>query len=258
MLKSNWKLYLIEAWALGMFMVSAVLFTILIEDVSLPVRNEIPSALIRRVLIGLAMGITAVLLMYSSWGKKSGAHMNPAVTLTFLLLKRISKADAFFYILAQFIGGLLAVVIIAMILPTYIHHPSVNYAVTVPGSAGNTLAFLYEFIMSFVLIGVVLSAGNSKLSKYTGYFAGFLLLVYISFEAPYSGMSINPARTIASAVPANEYIALWIYFVAPIAGMLLAGLLYRSIYIWRKGNCLDMMLHVNGKCDENESYISET
>jgi len=99
--------------------------------------------------------------------------------------------------------------------------------------------------------------GNSRLKKYTGYFAGLLLVIYISFEAPYSGMSINPARTIASALPAKEFTALWIYFAAPIGGMLLAGLLYRSIYIWLKGNCLDMMLHVNGNCDENESYTPE-
>ncbi|MDQ3551380.1 MAG: aquaporin [Bacteroidota bacterium] len=70
-------------------------------------------------------------------------------------------------------------------------------------------------------------------------------------------MSINPARTIASAVLANVYTGLWIYFAAPVNGMLLAGLQYRSIYIWRKGNCLDMMLHVNENCDENESYLPE-
>jgi len=254
-LRLNWRLYLIEAWALGMFMLSAVVFTILIEHPSFPIRTLIQSGFERRVLIGLAMGITVVLLMYSSWGEKSGAHMNPAVTLTFLILKRISRIDALFYITAQFIGGLLAVESIALLIPSYIHHPDVNYTITVPGKAGNLMAFLYEFSISFVLIGVVLLAGNSNFKKYTGYFAGFLLLVYISFEAPYSGMSINPARTIASAIPSNNYTALWIYFVAPVGGMLMAGLSYRAGYIWRKGNCKEMMLHLNGKCEESISYL---
>lgn len=71
-LRLNWRLYLIEAWALGIFMLSAVVFTILIEHPSFPIRNLIQSGFERRVLIGLAMGITAVLLMYSSWGKNQG------------------------------------------------------------------------------------------------------------------------------------------------------------------------------------------
>lgn len=142
-----------------------------------------------------------------------------------------------------------------LLFPRFLQDATVNYVVTIP--AGNTIiaAFIYEFLMSFILIVVILIAGNSALKKYTGYFAGFLLLVYISFEAPYSRMSINPARTIASAIPSNNYTALWVYFVAPVGGMLLAGLSYRAGYIWRKGNCKEMMLHLNGKCEESFSYL---
>lgn len=71
-LRKNWSLYLIEGWALGMFMISAALFVILIEHPELPVRNAIENGFVRRLLIGLAMGVTAVLLIYSGWGKKSG------------------------------------------------------------------------------------------------------------------------------------------------------------------------------------------
>ncbi len=91
--KLNWKLYLIEAWALGMFMISAILFTMLFEHPSFYFKTAISSSLERRFFIDLAMGATAVFLIYSGWGKKSGAQMNPAVTLTFLLLKRISRAE---------------------------------------------------------------------------------------------------------------------------------------------------------------------
>ncbi len=132
-----------------------------------------------------------------------------------------------------------------LLFPHFVQDASVNYVVTIPAGNRFAVAFIYEFLMSFILIGVILLAGNSTLKKYTGYFAGLLLVIYISFEAPYSGMSINPARTIASAIPSNNYTALWIYFVAPVGGMLMAGLSYRAGYIWRKGNCKEMMLHLN-------------
>ena len=252
--KTNWRVYVIEAWALGMFMISAVFFTILIENPAMPVRGFIASALVRRMLMGLAMGLTAVLLIYSRWGKKSGAHMNPAVTLTFLALKRIHVADALYYILFQFIGGLFAVLLMKMLFPQMIKDPSVNYAVTVPGSAGAVTAFWAEALISFLLMITILFAGNSKNMKYTGYFAGFLLFIYITFEAPFSGMSINPARTVASAIPALTYSFVWIYFVAPVGSMLLAGLLYKFVYIIKNGNCINMMLHLNGNCEASETY----
>lgn len=255
--KINWRIYLIEAWALGMFMISAVFFTILIEHPAMPVRNFITSVIQRRMLMGLAMGLTAVLLIYSSWGKKSGAHMNPAVTLTFLALKRISIVNAFYYILFQFLGGLIAVWLMKLLFPQMIKDSTVNYAVTIPGSAGVASAFLAEGLISFLLMLTILFAGNSNYMKYTGYFAGFLLFIFITFEAPYSGMSINPARTVATAIPAMNFSSLWIYFIAPVGAMLLAGLLYKLVYIIINGNCINMMLHLNGNCDESVTYKPE-
>ena len=89
-LRKNWPEYLIEAWALGTFMVSAGACTMLSEHPSSPVRAAIADADIRRVLIGVCMGLTAIALIYSPWGKRSGAHMNPAVTLTFLRLGKVA------------------------------------------------------------------------------------------------------------------------------------------------------------------------
>jgi len=125
------------------------------------------------------MGGTAVFLIYSGWGKKSGAHMNPAVTLTFLLLKRISRVDAFFYIVVQFIGGLLGVLVVLLLFPGFVKDDSVNYVITIPAGNGIMAAFIYEFLMSFILIGAILLVGNSRLKKHTGYFAGLLLVIYL-------------------------------------------------------------------------------
>ena len=73
----NWRLYLIEAWALGMFMLAAALVMILVDHPAFPVHNAIPSPLFRRAIVGVAMGLTAVGLIYSRWGKLSGGAYEP-------------------------------------------------------------------------------------------------------------------------------------------------------------------------------------
>ena len=179
-LQKNWRIYLIEAWALGMFMVSAALFTILLEHPALPLRSLIASAFWRRFFIGLAMGLTAIFLIYSTWGKRSGAHMNPAVTLAFLQLDRIRPADAAWYILAQFAGGTIAVLLFKWLAFDLIAAPEVNFAVTVPGQSGIWPALGLEMLLSFLLLGMVLVLSNHRtLAPYTGYFVGGLLVVYI-------------------------------------------------------------------------------
>jgi aquaporin Z len=223
-LRQHWPEYLIEAWALGMFMISAVLFTALLEHPSSPVHQFIPAAFARRALIGLAMGLTAVALIYSPWGQRSGAHMNPATTLTFLRLGKVMPWDAAFYILAQFVGGVCGVLLSKLLLGAIITHPSVSYVTTVPGPAGVGIAFMAEAAIACGMMFMVLFATNTpKLARFTGLFASALVFLYITFEAPLSGMSINPARTFASALPSGIWTSGWIYFTAPVLGMLLAA-----------------------------------
>ncbi|MFN0049108.1 MAG: aquaporin [Cytophagales bacterium] len=227
----QWKLYLIEAFSLGMFMVSASVFTILLEHPDLPFRTLIPSSDIRRAIIGFFMGLTAVLLIQSKWGQMSGAHMNPAVTLANLYLKRISAKDAFYYILAQFIGSILFVYLVKILLFDYLSHASISYIVTVPDKNGELVAFVLEFLMSFILLLSVLLLSQSKYAKYTPYFVGVLLTVYITFEAPFTGMSINPARTVGSAISGGIWNSIWLYFLAPIAGMFCAAFIFSKFYL---------------------------
>src|SRR6516225_8919387 len=85
----HWPEYLMEAGLLGAFMVSACLFGALYEFPHSPVRHAIASQLLRRMLMGLSMGLTAIAIIYSPWGKQSGAHINPSVTLTFFRLGKI-------------------------------------------------------------------------------------------------------------------------------------------------------------------------
>ena len=226
----HWPEYLMEAAGLGLFMVSACLFATLLEHPGSPVRQALPAPLLRRLLMGLAMGLTAVGIIYSPWGKQSGAHINPSVTLSFLRLGKVKPWDAFFYVVAQFAGGVSGILLAAAILWPWIADPSVNYVATVPGAGGTGLAFLAELLISFGLMSTVLIASNGdRLARFTGLFAGILVATYITVEAPLSGMSMNPARTFGSALPGQVWTALWIYFTAPPLGMLLAAEAYRRV-----------------------------
>lgn len=226
-LKHHWPEYLIEAVCLGLFMISAFTFGALLEHPASPVHQAIPNSLARRFLMGLAMGGTAAGIIYSPWGKQSGAHFNPSVTLTFLRLGKVQSWDALFYVVCQFIGGLLGALLASVALAAWASHPSVNYVVTIPGNAGAFIAFIAEIVITFILMTVILHASNDpKLHKLTGLYTGILVAAYIAIEAPLSGMSMNPARTFASALPGQQWTALWIYFTAPLIGMLSAAEVY--------------------------------
>ncbi len=229
-LQEHWREYFMEACLLGTFMISAASFTTLLEYPGSPVHQLIWNGFIRRALIGLAMGLTAVALIYSPWGQRSGAHMNPAVTLTFLGLGKVQPWDAAFYIGAQFVGGVAGVLLVKLLLGGIIAHPSVSYVTTVPGPAGVGVAFIAEATIAGGMMLMVLFVTNTpKLARFTGLFAGTLVFLYITFEAPLSGMSINPARTVASALPSGIWTGSWIYFSAPVLGMFLAAQIYRSV-----------------------------
>jgi aquaporin Z len=99
--------------------------------------------------------------------------------------------------------------------------------VTVPGEAGVAVAFLAEVAITFVLMLTVLFVSNApRLARYTGLFVGGLVFLYITFEAPLSGMSMNPARSFASAFLSGNWTGWWVYFTAPPLGMCLASELY--------------------------------
>jgi aquaporin Z len=222
-LRAHWPEYLIEGWALGMFMISAAMFGVLLEHPQSAAHVLLSDDAIRRVLGGIAMGLTAIALIYSPWGKRSGAHMNPAITLAFLRAGHIARWDAAFYIAAQFVGGTLGVYIALAVLGEAFASPPVSFVTTVPGSSGLVVAFVAEFVISFLMMTLVLRASNSaRVMRLTGVFAGALVATFIAVEAPYSGMSMNPARSFASAFPAQVWTGFWIYLVSPIAAMQLA------------------------------------
>ena len=223
----HWPEVLMEGLGLGLFMASAGVFGTLLEAPGSPVHAAIPEPVARRVLMGLAMGLTAVGLIYSPWGQRSGAHINPAVTATFFRLGRLRGPDALAYVAAQALGGLLGVLLVAALLGDTFVHPPVRGVATMPGPPGVAVAFAAEAAISFLLMSVVLALGRSeRLGRRTGLVVGGLVCLFIVLEAPLSGMSMNPARSLASAIAVREWEGLWIYFTAPTLGMLLAAELH--------------------------------
>src|SRR3954470_22831280 len=131
----HWPEYLIEATCLGLFMISACAFGTLFEHPASPVRQAIDNPLLRRIPMGLAMGLTAICLIYSPMGQRSGAHMNPATTLTFFRLGKVPGLVAIGYVVAQLTGGIAGVAVAAAVLGMLVADPAVNYVATLPGTS---------------------------------------------------------------------------------------------------------------------------
>jgi aquaporin Z len=227
--KRHWPEYLIEAAGLGLFMVAAFAFGTILEHPGSAVRQLILNPLARRFLMGLAMGATAIAIIYSPWGKQSGAHINPSTTFTFYRLGKIARSDAFFYIMCQFTGGLVGAIIASNLfifrlggasLGQLCYHGArrIRRDHRIRRRAGDH--FHSDDGCSACFESCPLAQINRPLCRRSG------RCLYITLEAPPSGMSMNPARTLASAVPAQHWTALWIYFAAPILGMLSAAELY--------------------------------
>jgi aquaporin Z len=248
-LRKHWPEYLIEAWALGTFMVSAGLFATLLGSPASPVYQAVPNTLLRSVMGGVAMGLTAIALIHSPWGKRSGAHMNPAVTLTFLRLGKIRPWDALFFAIAQTVGGTLGVLLVAALLGAAFTASPVKYAATLPGPAGPHVAFVAELAISCgLMLTVLLLSASARLARYTGIAAGCLVALYISFESPLSGMSMNPARTFASAAPGMIWQHFWIYLLAPAIGMLIGAQLFLALRGVHRVACAKLLHPSDVRC----------
>lgn len=221
--RERWREYACEAIGLALFMCSASLFAVLLFGEG-GLGRIIPSPDLRRDLMGLAMGTTAVALIRSPLGVRSGAHLNPAVTLAFLRLGSIRPVDALWYVVCQTLGGSAAMLLLAALARPLLADPAVRFVVTLPGAGGPLVAWIAECAISFLLLATVLTVRNrAALAASTPWFAGSLVAIFIAVEAPLSGMSMNPARTIASALAAGDATALWVYLTAPLVGMLAAA-----------------------------------
>jgi len=248
-LRFHWPEYLMEAGESGVYLFSACAVATLLWHPASPVQRYLASDAVRRMWMGLAMGATIMAIVLSPWGKQSGAHFNPAVTFTFYRLKKVALWDAVFYCVAQLLGAVAGVALASLLLRGAPAHKAVRYAATLPGVYGDTIAFVAELAISFILMSAILFASNHEaLAPYTHYFAAILAAIYIAFESPLSGMSTNPARTFGPALYATYWHALWIYFIGPPLGMLAAAEVF-VLARERKGPyCAKLHHHNDTRC----------
>src|SRR3954454_13552781 len=131
-LRRHWPEYLMEVGELGWYLFVACVLATLLQHPASIVRLSISSGLTRRALMGLAMGATAIAIVMSPWGKRSGGHFNPAITFTFYRLGKAEFWDAWFYVVAQFLGAIGGVTLARYLMRGALANHAVRYAVTAP------------------------------------------------------------------------------------------------------------------------------
>ena len=188
----------------------------------------IEPAVLRRFVTGLLFAAGATAVVYSPLGQKSGGHINPAITLAFWRLGKFPARHVLPYVLAQVIGAALGVGVAYAVAGDLLRR--VQFAATAPGPGWTWWGALpAELACTFALAFLIFVAVNkSALAARTGLLAGGLVVLMVTIEAPISGTSVNPARSIAPALFVPLFRDQWIYIVGPIAGAWLAAVAYRQ------------------------------
>jgi len=221
-----WKLF--GAELIGTALLVAVGLSIVIADFGRgsPLDPMLPGEAWRRLITGFLFGTTGALIALSPLGKESGAHINPAVTLGFWLMGRLRARHAVGYVVCQLAGALVGAV---PLLAWGATGRSVAYGATVPGPAyGAPWALLGEAVTTFALVfGLFFFLRHRSLRPYTPALFPPLYAIMVWLEAPVSGTSTNPARSLGPAVISGDWHGWWIYWLGPLIGTLLAVAAYR-------------------------------
>ena len=177
------------------------------------------------IVAALAFGLALLAGLYA-FGEVSGGHFNPAVSLAMFLDKRLPSNELIGYWIAQFAGGILAAIALWIVST----RDDVAATTTVPGVFGNGSAFLMELVFTAIFVGVILQASVSGRFGGSALLAIPLALVAVHLAAiPFSGASVNPARTFGPDLIGGEWDGIWIYLIAPPLGAILAVLIHRSV-----------------------------
>ena len=177
------------------------------------IANDSLGGTIGHVSIALSFGLVVMAVIYAI-GDTSGAHINPAVTIGFFLIRRLNGYDMVLYILFQCAGAIVASYMLAVIFPVHELLGGTFPHISLFG------AFLYEFLLTFFLMFVILSVATG--SKEKGLMAGLAIGGTVALEAlfagPVTGASMNPARSLGPAFISGQWDVMWLYFLAPILG----------------------------------------
>jgi len=215
------KLFLSEFIGTALLVAAGLSIVILDFGTGSPVAALLPDAGVRRLITGFLFGAIGGSIAVSPVGKVSGAHINPVVTLAFWIKRKMTRGHAAGYFLAQLGGGLLGAL---PLLAWGRMGTSVDFGATFPGSGYTAWqAALGEIVTTFCLIaGIFLFIGHRRLRPYTPLLFPFLYALMVYIEAPLSGTSTNPARTLGPSVISGDWHGWWVYWIGPLLGTLLA------------------------------------
>ncbi len=189
---AHWPEYLCEAGLVAFFVLADCLITIAVKYPGSPVHSWFLDPLGQRVVIGLGLGTATLLLIKSPLGEASGAHMNPAITLTFFYLGKIRLVDLCFYIIAQVTGIFATLFVLSRLFPEPVMHPAVNYLISMSGSAGELVAFAGEFLIAFLLMAALLWINNTPYwARHTPWCVALLVTFFVTVESPLSGANMD-------------------------------------------------------------------
>lgn len=184
--------------------------------------NDLSNNMIGHLGISITFGMIVMVMIYSI-GNISGAHINPAVSIAFSLIKKLSLNDLFCYVSAQIIGAIGA----SLLLNGLFQHPSLG--TTMPSDT-IIQSFILESFLTFILMFVIISVSeDQELKKFTGIAVGATVLLEALFAGPISGASMNPARSLGPAIVSGELNCLWIYITAPVIGSCLAVICWKFL-----------------------------
>ncbi len=186
--------------------------------------------------VSLAFGLTVVTMAYAI-GHISGCHLNPAVTIGVWIGGRFDGKDVFPYIVAQVMGGIAGAAILFLIASGKSDFvlggfASNGYGEHSPGGYGMTSALIIEVVMTFIFLFVILGSTYTKAPRgFAGLAIGLCLTLIHLISIPVTNTSVNPARSTSQALFVGDWAIdqLWLFWLAPIVGAILAGLIYKAI-----------------------------
>ncbi|MYB00532.1 aquaporin [Candidatus Poribacteria bacterium] len=175
--------------------------------------------------VALAHGLVIVTFVYA-YGHISGTHINPAVTLGLLIAGEIEFVAAIGYWIVQFLGGILGAVLLNAVLP----NPGDLGVTILAGGVTPVQGLVIEIVLTFFLVNTIFNtAVSGKAGNFAGLAIGLTLVLAILMGGPLTRASLNPARTLGPAIVSGNYADLWLYFVGPCVGAILAALLYIGV-----------------------------